>query len=165
MSRSTSASSAFEAGLHSGDSARVLRAGAERRGGSRAKALAFACLGAIALAAGGAGGAHAGALPDNRGWEIVTPPEQNMDAWGRFWASPDGNITAFQSFGAFSGALNGSSNGYLTTRGSDGWTTQAHTPPGGSGRLFTLNDIADDGGRTTWEGQTLSAGPPRWTSC
>jgi len=161
MSRSTSASSAFEEGLRSGGSARAPRAGAERRGRSRARALAFACLGAIALAAGGAGSAHAGALPDNRGWEIVTPPDQNMDAFGRFWASADGNITAFQSLGAYSGALNGSSNGYLTTRGVDGWTTQAHTPPGGSGRLFTLNDIADDGGRTTWEAQTLSAGAPK----
>lgn len=161
MSRSTSASSAFEEGLRSGGSARVPRAGAERRGRSRARALAFACLGAIALAAGGAGSAHAGSLPDNRGWEIVTPPGQNMDVFGRFWARADGKVTGFQSLGAYSGALNGSSNGYLTTRGDDGWTTQAHTPPGGSGRLFTLNDIADDGGRTTWEAQTLSAGAPK----
>lgn len=161
MSRSTSASSAFEAGLRSGESARVPRASAERRGGSRAKALAFACLGVIALTAGGAGGAHAGTLPDNRGWEIVTPPDQNMDAIGRFWASADGNITAFQSLGAYSGALNGSGNGYLTTRGPGGWATQSHTPPGGSGRLFYLNDISDDGGRTAWEASTLSASAPK----
>lgn len=161
MSRSTSASSAFEEGSRGGGSARILTTGAARRGRSRAKSLAFACLGAIALAAGGANSAHAGALPDNRGWEIVTPPDQNMDVIGRFWARADGTATAFQSLGAYSGALNGSSNGYLTTRGDDGWTTWAHTPPGGSGRLFTLNDIADDGGRTTWEAQTLSAGHPK----
>lgn len=161
MSRSTSASSAFEEGLRRDGSAQVLRASAERRGGPRAKALAFACLGAIALAAGGAGGAQAGTLPDNRGWEIVTPPDQNMDAIARFWSSADGNTTAFQSLGAYSGALNGSGNGYLTTRGAGGWTTQPHTPPGGSGRLFYLDDIADDGGRTIWEASTLSAGAPK----
>ena len=126
--------------------------------GRRTRSLARACLGVIVVVAAGAATAQAGSLPDNRGWEIVTPPDQDMDAITRFWTTADGDMTAFSSLGAFAGALNGSTNGYVTTRGAGSWMTQAVTPPGGAGTIYNLVDLSDDGRRSIWAAADLIAG-------
>jgi hypothetical protein len=81
-------------------------------------------------------------LPDNRGWEMVSPLEKlGADITGIFTsetdtgsgapmqASPDGDLVTYVSLGSFAdprGAPRGSQ--YLSTRGPEGWSTQNLTP-------------------------------------
>ncbi|MET0601549.1 MAG: hypothetical protein ABW167_06120 [Baekduia sp.] len=122
------------------------------RAGAR-KALLVLPLSLVALAAPAVADA---ALPDNRGWEIVTPPDQGDDVFSLFWASPDGNATAFQSLASFSGGVNGGSGSYLARRGAGAWTTTATTPPGsgaGAEPVFAAVGVSRDGDRFVWSGK------------
>ncbi|HEV3072532.1 MAG TPA: NHL repeat-containing protein [Solirubrobacteraceae bacterium] len=83
------------------------------------------------------------ALPDNRVWELVSPPEKHSaDVLGIFaseealgsgapmQASPNGEAITYAAVGSFAnaqGAPRGSQ--YLARRGLDGWSTQNITPP------------------------------------
>jgi hypothetical protein len=139
--------------------------GRERRSGLRSsvrriatpagarRALLVLPLSFVALAAPAVAGA---ALPDNRGWEIVTPADQGDDAFSLNWASPDGNATAFQSLASFAGGVNGGSGSYLSRRGADAWTTEAMTPPGsatGQEPTFAAVGVSRDGNRFIWSGK------------
>jgi sugar lactone lactonase YvrE len=82
-------------------------------------------------------------LPDNRAWEMVSPPEKNGgDIAGLFaseedlgsgapeQASPTGNLVTYAAIGSFEGAQ-GAPRGsqYLSERVADGWVTHNITPP------------------------------------
>jgi hypothetical protein len=81
----------------------------------------------------------AAALPDGRGYELVSPPDKLGNdviadpIFGADYgpaASSDGNKVTFTSYGAFGDSVaNGVFNTYLATRGGSGWTTHALSPP------------------------------------
>ena len=85
----------------------------------------------------GPGGAYT--LPDDRAYEMVSPPDNNGndvffdagDANGNVQSAISGNAIAFTVFeGAFPGSHTDLViNSYLASRGSGGWTTQALMPP------------------------------------
>ncbi len=132
--------------------ARVLGALTATPAGAR-RALLVLPLSFVALAAPAVAGAT---LPDNRGWEVVTPPDQGDDVFSLAWASPDGNATAFQSLASFAGGVNGGSGSYLSRRGADAWTTEAMTPPGSATGLeptFAAVGVSRDGDRFIWSGK------------
>ena len=69
-----------------------------------------------------------GFLPDNRAWEMVTPPDKNgstAQAWGnKTLVAPDGNRVAYASPGVFGDAQGTGGIGnaqYVATRGAGGW--------------------------------------------
>jgi hypothetical protein len=75
----------------------------------------------------------AGLLPDDRGWEKVSPGDKNggdvMADSARIRASSDGNAIQFSSLVAFGDALgSGLATDYVSTRNSSGWETHAITP-------------------------------------
>jgi hypothetical protein len=91
------------------------------------------------LSSAGASALAAGALPDNRAWEMVSPLEKNNSGMrgidensggGVVQASADGSSITYVSPGSFlnpQGAPSGSQ--YLSTRGSEAWSTQNITTP------------------------------------
>jgi hypothetical protein len=87
-----------------------------------------------------------GFLPDNRGWELVSPPNKNgaevMGDSARTRAAADGSAATFSSLEAF-GDVRGTSdaNEYMSIRstnpepGNNGWSTHAITPAQEPGTL------------------------------
>jgi hypothetical protein len=76
-----------------------------------------------------------GFLPDNRVWEMVSPPEKNGGGVSDFGAataaSPDGERVAYLStagFGDTQGSGGYGSVQYVASRGAEGWTSRAITP-------------------------------------
>jgi hypothetical protein len=80
-----------------------------------------------------------GFLPDQRGWELVSPPDKNgADVMGdsaRTRAATDGNAASFSSLGAFADVIGtGVAAEYIAERstdptpGNNGWATHAITP-------------------------------------
>jgi WD40 repeat protein len=79
------------------------------------------------------------ALPDGRGYELVSPSDKLGNdviadpIFGADYgpaASNDGNKVTFTSYGAFGDSVaNGVFNTYLATRGGSGWSTHALSPP------------------------------------
>jgi hypothetical protein len=125
--------------------------GRGKRSGLR-KALLVLPLSFVALAAPATAGA---ALPDNRGWEVVTPADQGDDVHSLAWVSPDGNATAFKSLASFAGGVNGGGNGYLSRRGAGSWNTLSMTPPGGgygAEPSYVAVGVTPDGDRFVWSG-------------
>lgn len=115
----------------------------------RAKgAFATACLSLLGLAAITGGEAPAGAasaypgqgfLPDNRAWEMVSPPDKNggyvVPDSMRTRAASDGEAVGFISLAAFGDAIgSGIATDYVARRstnpdpGNSGWSTHAVTP-------------------------------------
>lgn len=88
-----------------------------------------ALLGAALLALGNTAGAHA-ALPDGRGYEMVSPVDKNgADITKTSKASLDGNRVAFYGFTSFADApANEGANAYVASRGASGWSTTAVSP-------------------------------------
>ena len=101
--------------------------------------IAVAILAALALQTTAA----LGALPDGRGYELVTPIEKNgenvLTNWtptpviasgpaSAYFAAPDGRRVLFGLIGE-PGAVNGTSDAFLATRGASGWTTEPLSPP------------------------------------
>jgi DNA-binding beta-propeller fold protein YncE len=81
-----------------------------------------------------------GFLPDDRGWELVSPPDKNgSDVFadtGRTRAAVDGNAASFASLGGFGDVRGGAvSVEYMSVRngqpGTTGWSTHAITPTQG----------------------------------
>jgi hypothetical protein len=75
-----------------------------------------------------------GFLPDDRGWEKVSPNDKNggdvMADTGRARAASDGSAAQFSSLAAFGDAVGTSlATDYESTRGAGGWETHAITPP------------------------------------
>ncbi len=75
-------------------------------------------------------------LPDNRHWEMVTPPDKNKaDIWKIYGvASPDGERLTYKSQGSFAGletAKGGTLADYIAHRTPSGWQSQGMTPKGG----------------------------------
>jgi len=75
-------------------------------------------------------------LPDNRTWEMVSPPKKNAaDVWKVYaGSSPDGQAVNYKSQGSFAGletAKGGNLADYRAVRGADGWENEGLTPPGG----------------------------------
>lgn len=101
-------------------------------GGQLVPLLAALLLGVLAAPA-------AAALPDGRGYELVSPPDKLGNdviadpIFGTDFgplSSADGNKVAFTSYGAFGDSVvNGVFNTYLATRGGSGWSTHALSPP------------------------------------
>lgn len=86
-----------------------------------------------------------GFLPDNRAWEMVTPPDKNGGGVRagdpRTIVSEDGSkvlYTAAAAFGNIRGTSTISDVQYMSTRGPDGWTTHAVTPESAIGWSQTL---------------------------
>ncbi len=91
------------------------------------------------------------ALPDGRAYELVSPPEKSgadvIAQSYKTFAAIDGNGVAWPATGAFAGALGTSTDvQYLSRRDgrprTNGWSTKAITPAGGSQTLqalFTVN--------------------------
>jgi hypothetical protein len=91
----------------------------------------LACLSASSAAA---------ALPDGRGWELVSPIEKNggsiaaagqIAAGGDLQAAADGNSVTYGSAAAFGAEAQGAPAGsqYLATRGGGGWASANITVP------------------------------------
>lgn len=75
-------------------------------------------------------------LPDNRTWEMVSPPAKNSaDVWKAYVAaSSDGQAISYKSQGSFAGlptAKGGNLADYMARRASDGWVNKGLTPQGG----------------------------------
>lgn len=73
------------------------------------------------------------ALPDNRGYELVSPVENNGGDVGgpdglTAQASVSGEAVTYESYTSFPGSQSAKINQYLSTRGADGWATQAISP-------------------------------------
>ena len=80
-------------------------------------------------------------LPDNRAYELVSPPDKNSGDVGggtlqeflaTAWAtsSASGSAIAYASFTSFGGAQSAQLiTQYLASRGPEGWTTQGISPP------------------------------------
>lgn len=103
-------------------------------------------------------------LADCRAYELVAPLDQSDELSPLFWSTPDGNTTSFGSLGSFAGGLNGGGDGYVSQRGSGGWTTQAQAPPGGGAGhepIFTPVDISNDGRQMIFSGLDSSPGAGR----
>lgn len=75
------------------------------------------------------------ALPDNRGWELVSPidkngaqvdPPETIAAGGVLKAAAGGGLVTYSSRGSFGPTVGGAppASQYLATRGSAGWVTQ-----------------------------------------
>lgn len=88
------------------------------------------------------------ALPDNRGWELVSPVDKNggtiaasgqLAGGGVLQAAADGNSITYGSAASFGQGAQGAPEGsqYLTTRGGGGWSTQNLTVPIFSGSYGT----------------------------
>lgn len=96
-------------------------------------------------------GPAAAALPDNRGWELVSPPDKNggqvdppgtIAGGGVLQAAAAGGAVTYSSKASFAGGVGAPPAGqYVSTRGSDGWSTQNITVPIFSGTY----DLTDDG--------------------
>jgi hypothetical protein len=76
-----------------------------------------------------------GFLPDNRAWEMVTPPDKNggtANAFGqKTVVSPDGDRIAYAvaaAFGDVQGTGAAGTTQYVASRGGDGWSSHAMTP-------------------------------------
>jgi hypothetical protein len=74
------------------------------------------------------GGDAFAALPDNRGYELISPVARNGITPYAAVPSLEGGAVDFQARGAFSGATSGSLNLYQATRATDGWQTAPLTP-------------------------------------
>lgn len=99
---------------------------------SRRLTVVLMALATLALAA--TTGVAAGALPDGRRWEMVTPVQKDgvdvLVNTTRVRAAVDGDAVAFASLAAFGDALaNPLLTEYVGVRGSDGWSVHATTPP------------------------------------
>jgi hypothetical protein len=75
-------------------------------------------------------------LPDDRTWEMVSPPKKNAaDVWKVYaGSSPDGQAVNYKSQGSFAGletAKGGNLADYRAVRGAGGWENEGLTPPGG----------------------------------
>lgn len=68
------------------------------------------------------------ALPDGRGYEMVTPVDKNGNEVGPATPSTDGNSADWQAIGGCCGASSAASTLYRSTRTSGGWQTTAMTP-------------------------------------
>jgi hypothetical protein len=68
------------------------------------------------------------ALPDGRGYELVSPVAKNGVSPYAAIASPEGGTVDFQARGAFAGASSGSLNLYRAHRTAGGWQTASLTP-------------------------------------
>jgi hypothetical protein len=90
------------------------------------------------------------ALPDNRGWEMVSPVEKNggeiqgpgeIFGGGVFQASADGTAMTFSSRSSFaSPAAASSASQYVSRRGAGGWATENVTTPALAGAFGTEPD-------------------------
>jgi hypothetical protein len=99
------------------------------RGGALLLALlALLCLGPVGAIA---------ALPDGRGWELVSPVDKNGGeiaapaeaGIGAFGAAPQGGAIAYASAASFGQAAGAAPfSQYLASRGSSGWLTENITP-------------------------------------
>jgi hypothetical protein len=123
-----------------------------RRGAWSLRKIALAC-GATAAVAGVVvpAAAPARALPDGRGYELVSPPDKNGgDASSALTAAPDGNRVAFSSTAGFADAQSVSTvNSYVAQRTAAGWTTRQMQPPIGTKNMgtdgaYTFADFSDD---------------------
>src|ERR1700722_13106354 len=89
----------------------------------------FCVLLALAALAACLGPTTAGALPDNRVYELVTPPEMNAASPGAAVPSANGETLDFQA-NAFGPAVTGAETLYHAKRSPSGWQTEALTPKG-----------------------------------
>jgi hypothetical protein len=107
-------------------------------------------VGGIAAIAAGLAIPHvstaASGLPDNRGYELVSPPAKNgadvLLMSSKTHAATDGNAVSFSALNAF-GPANGTSSDvqYLSRRDgktTNGWSARAINPPGGPVTLDAL---------------------------
>jgi hypothetical protein len=72
--------------------------------------------------------ASAGALPDNRAYELVTPLDKNGVEPGDAVSAPDGNSANWAALGGIGDAPWGAYNLYQSRRTDTGWQTTATTP-------------------------------------
>lgn len=68
------------------------------------------------------------ALPDGRGYEMVTPVDKNGNEVGPGTPSTDGNSVDWQAIGGCCGATSAASTLYRSTHSASGWQTTAMTP-------------------------------------
>jgi hypothetical protein len=77
-------------------------------------------------------------LPDERGYELVSPVEKNggdvettfgaLGGAAPIQAAVSGDAVSYESITSFAGSPSSKSNEYMSTRGADGWSTQPLSP-------------------------------------
>jgi hypothetical protein len=87
-----------------------------------------AAVGLVVLGLLGVAGGASAALPDGRGYELVSPVAKNGVSPYAAVPSRSGEAVDFQAAGAFAGATSGSLNLYQSARTSSGWQTTPLTP-------------------------------------
>jgi hypothetical protein len=85
-------------------------------------------VGLVVLGSLGVAGGASAALPDGRGYELVSPVAKNGVSPYAAVPSRSGEAVDFQAAGAFAGATSGSLNLYQSARTSSGWQTTPLTP-------------------------------------
>lgn len=106
-------------------------------GGSRS---GFVVLAALVAALGGQTAGVSAALPDERGWEMVSPVEKNggqidpagaIMGGGVLQAAADGDSVTYGSAASFGAEVEGAppASQYLARRGGSGWSTENVTTP------------------------------------
>jgi hypothetical protein len=103
-----------------------------------------------------------GGLPDNRAYELVTPPETGgalftvvNEALGAFETRevrPDGNSVLFNTLGLLPGMEgNGAVDAYQATRGPDGWHVTTVEPTGAQSSAPLQGGTSSDHAYSVWE--------------
>jgi hypothetical protein len=101
-------------------------------------------------------------LPECRAYELVTPPNKNLNFIEAFRFAADGSRLFGRSLGAFSGGADGlvlENNGYEFARTPSGWQTNSIEPSNTEYQSFVAGFPA--GSLATDTGETLFAGFPR----
>jgi hypothetical protein len=90
-------------------------------------ALALLVVAALALLSFGAS-AHAVTLPDERGYELITPPEKEGVTAGFMFGSTSGDVVDWLGLGGCCNTTTGGEELYQARRDSGGWSTTGVTP-------------------------------------
>jgi len=91
-------------------------------------ALALLAVAALALLSAGAPAHAAATLPDERGYELITPPEKEGVTPGFMFGSTSGDVVDWLGLGGCCNTTTGGEELYQARRGSDGWSTTGVTP-------------------------------------
>jgi hypothetical protein len=107
---------------------RIRRHGSIKPAARGATRLALGALSVLTLVVFAAPAAAQPALPDGRGYEVVTPQDKNGIEVGPGIASTSGNAANWEAIGGCCGSTSSASTLFQSSRTASGWQTVAKTP-------------------------------------